>query len=305
MVEESLKREKILRIFHNSLEQWTCRQNEQPLTRWLARELDSSGALSRLPIEDWHLCLEALREARRSRAEWPAHWDEVVGRLVIATLRFSRRTGRRRAISMVVRRSRRPTTILRHWIMAADGTDTARYLRNWQESRKRNVNFTPELAGWDVSRGVLSVLRDQMNGDGDFVAVDHRISGPSCRFELFASGRSWLGPHWTVEADPGAPPRLSPGRGSRFRAPRSRNGRTGSARQRSLSQSFCWAAGGWRSYPRFSRLGPRSRRTRACACLARRRSSQSARGFPRVSAERSESPPVGPSAADRAPLSPL
>ncbi len=211
MVEESLKREKILRTFHNSLEQWTCRQNEQPLTRWLARELDSSGALSRLPIEDWHVCLEALREARGSSAHWPARWDEVVGRMVIATLRFSRPDGSPAGDFNGRASFTPPAKTLRRWITAAQGTETATHLRDWQESRKRNVNFTPEPASWDVSRGVLSVLRDQLNGDGDFVAIDHRISGPSCRFELFGSGRSWLGPYWTIEAEPGATTAPKPG----------------------------------------------------------------------------------------------
>ena len=53
----------------------------------------STRILSRLPVSDWHVCLEALREARRSCPGWPAEWDESVARLVIATLRFSRPDG--------------------------------------------------------------------------------------------------------------------------------------------------------------------------------------------------------------------
>ena len=93
MVEESRNRERILGTFHRSLQQWVCRQNEQPLTRWLARELDSRGSLSRLPIPDWHVCLEALREARRSSPRWPRSGMNPLARLVIATLRFSRPDG--------------------------------------------------------------------------------------------------------------------------------------------------------------------------------------------------------------------
>ncbi len=136
---------------------------------------------------------------------------------------------------------------------------------------------------WDVSRGVLSVLRDQLNGDGDFVADRPPNSGPSCRFELFGSGRSWLGPSGRSRPSPAPPRRRSPDRGSRFPARRSRNGPTASATQNSPRRSFCWAAGAWRSYPRSSRLGPRSRRNCGCACLARRRSRpeplESCRGF--------------------------
>jgi hypothetical protein len=211
MVEEPTKREKILNTFHNSLKQWVCRQNEQPLTRWLARELDSRGSLSRLPIADWHVCVEALREARRSSIRWPGQWDESVARLVIATLRFSRPDGSPAGDFNDSSSFAPPEKTLRRWITAAEGTETARYLRDWRESRKRDVNFTPEAAAWDVSKGVLSVLRDQVNGDGDFVAVDHRISGPLCRFELFGSGRSWLGPSWTIEAEPGATTPAKPG----------------------------------------------------------------------------------------------
>ena len=212
MVEESFKREKILGSFHESLQQWVCRENEQPLTRWLARELDSRGSLARLPIADWHVCLEALREARRSSARWPAQWDESVARLVIATLRFSRPDGSPAGEFNGSLSFAPPEKTLRRWIIATEGSDTARYLSDWRESRKRDVNFTPEVASWDVSRGVLSVLRDQVTGDGDFVALDHRMPGPSCRFELFGSGRSWLGPAWTIEGEPGAatPPKPGP-----------------------------------------------------------------------------------------------
>ena len=66
---------------------------EQPLTRWLARELDSRGSLARLAIADWHVCLDALREARRSAGRLPAEWDDSLARLIIAALRFSRPDG--------------------------------------------------------------------------------------------------------------------------------------------------------------------------------------------------------------------
>ncbi len=37
-----------------ALEEWVRHGNEQPLTRWLARELDYQGVPIRLPIADWH-----------------------------------------------------------------------------------------------------------------------------------------------------------------------------------------------------------------------------------------------------------
>ena len=35
-----------------------------------------------------------------------------------------------------------------------------------------------------------------MADDDDFLAIDHRHAELSCRLELFAAGRSWLGPTW-------------------------------------------------------------------------------------------------------------
>src|SRR5262245_49802077 len=93
MVDSSQDRERIIRAFHDALEQWVCNQNAQPLTRWLARELDSRGSPARLAIPDWHLCVDALRQARRSAGRLPAECDASVARLIIAALRFSRPDG--------------------------------------------------------------------------------------------------------------------------------------------------------------------------------------------------------------------
>jgi hypothetical protein len=211
MVEDSKKRERILETFHEALQQWVCWRNEQPLTRWLARELDSRGSLARLAIPDWHGCVEALREARRTTGRLPTEWDAAVARLIIAAIRFSRPDGSPAGDFEATKVYASPDKTLRDWLTAAQGTETASYLRQWQSSHKRDVNFSPEAPAWDVARGVLSVLRDQVSGNGDFVAVDHRVSGPSCRFELFGSGRSWLGPSWAIDAEAGASTRAKPG----------------------------------------------------------------------------------------------
>ena len=204
MDEGSRNREQILGRFRRALKQWVCRQNEQPLTRWLAREMHSSGSLSRLPIADWHICRQELREARRSRPGWPAEWDDAAVKLVIATLRYSRPDGSPAGDFGERGSTRPPEKVVREWLTALEGSAAAEYLRRWQKSRKRDVEFSPEVPAWDVSPGVLSVLRDQTTGGGDFVAVDHRKSGLPFRFELFGSGRSWLGPSWVIEGEPGA-----------------------------------------------------------------------------------------------------
>jgi hypothetical protein len=211
MLEDPKNRDRILETFHNALQQWVCRKNEQPLMRWLAHELDSRGSLARLAIPDWHLCLGALREARRSTGRLPADWDDSLARLIIAALRFSRPDGSPAGNFDPNRAYVPPEKTLRDWLTAAKGTDTARYLEEWRSSRKRDVNFSPEAPAWEVARGVLSVLRDEMSGSGDFVAVDHRLAGPSCRFELFGSGRSWLGPSWEMGGEAAPATRARPG----------------------------------------------------------------------------------------------
>ncbi len=269
MDEELANREKILGRFHRSLQQWLCRQNEQPLTRWFAGELDSRGSLKRLPIADWHLCLEALREARGSSADWPAHWDDAVARLVIATVRFSRPDGSPAGYFEASLSFAPPERVLRAWMALAGGTEAARHLREWQKSRKRDVNFSPEAPAWDISRGVLSVLRDQMSGNGDFAAVDHRQSGASCVFELFGAGRSWLGPSWTIAGEPG--PTTPPKPGSRVSVSGAEIAEWSYRLGRSKVTQSIVLLGGRRLalYPHSSRLGPRWLRTRASDCHIR------------------------------------
>jgi hypothetical protein len=211
MVYDPENRERILGTFHDALQQWVCHKNEQPLTRWLAHEMDSRGSLARLAIPDWHLCLNALREARRSAGRLPAQWDDSLARLIIAALRFSRPDGSPAGEFEASRPYDPPEKTLRDWLTATKGTETAKHLHAWQSSRRRDLNFSPEPPAWEVARGVLAVLRDEASGSGDYVAVDHRLSGPSCRFELFGSGRSWLGPSWAIEGETGVTTRAKPG----------------------------------------------------------------------------------------------
>jgi hypothetical protein len=211
MVDSPKSRERIFRAFNNALEQWVCNQNEQPLTRWLARELDSRGSLARLAIPDWHICLDALRQARRSAGRLPEECDLSIARLIIAALRFSRPDGSPAGDFENTRDFISPEKTLRDWLTAVRGTEAAKHLEEWRSSRQRDTNFHPEAPAWEVTNGVLSVLRDELSGNGDFLAVDHRVSGPSCRFELFGSGRSWLGPSWAIDAEARTSARAKPG----------------------------------------------------------------------------------------------
>src|SRR5262249_24962678 len=90
------------------------------------------------------------------------------------------------------------------------GTEAAKHLEEWRSSQKRDANFSPEVPTWEVAHGVLSVLRDELSGNGDFLAVDHRVSGLLCRFELFGSGRCWLCPSWALHARAGTTTRDKP-----------------------------------------------------------------------------------------------
>ena len=53
MNEDAMKRDRVFGALHRALEDWVRHGNEQPLTRWLGRELDSQGVPIRLPIVDW------------------------------------------------------------------------------------------------------------------------------------------------------------------------------------------------------------------------------------------------------------
>ena len=93
MVEDSANREKILEFSIARSQQWLCRQNEQPLTRWLAREVGFRADL--FAATDFRLACVPRGPPRGAGDQpgWPAHWDESVARLVIATVRFSRPDG--------------------------------------------------------------------------------------------------------------------------------------------------------------------------------------------------------------------
>jgi hypothetical protein len=69
---------------------------------------------------------------------------------------------------------------------------------HWWYGFKSNRTKTapPPLPAWSASDRVLAVLRPDWSTTGDFLVVDHREAGSPCRFELFGSGRSWLGPEW-------------------------------------------------------------------------------------------------------------
>ena len=82
-----MKTDRATDALERALEDWARHGNEQPLTRWLRHELDSQGALYRLPISDWHDCVEGGVETQTSwrrmalalgRTDQPADSDHLV-----------------------------------------------------------------------------------------------------------------------------------------------------------------------------------------------------------------------------------
>jgi hypothetical protein len=185
-----------------ALTAWVCQGNEQPLTRWLDRELDSEGVPFRLAIPQWHECLRVLAAARRQGRDWPVTWDEPVTRLIQTTLRFSRPDGsaatdftsssRERATGSESREAKRERST------EADG----RSMSGWLSQRK-DEHPPGALAAWASTDRVLAVLRADGRATADFLAIDHRNARSDCQFELFGAGRSWLGPSWRIAGEAG------------------------------------------------------------------------------------------------------
>ena len=200
MNEDSMKRDRVLDALQRALEDWARHGNEQPLTRWLDRELDSQGAPFRLPISDWHDCLKSVLRAKPHDGVWPSHWDEPITRLVQTTLWFTRRDGVP-VTEFDPSKSKRPTD----WTTAdyandsrgpcIDADHTTLDVEDQEQSRRRR---TPGVGR--IKTG-LDVLRPGWPVEDDFLAIDHRDAKSSCRFELFGAGRSWLGPVWKTDAD--------------------------------------------------------------------------------------------------------
>ena len=93
MIEAETTDGNILGSLSRSLDEWVCRGNEQPLTRWLKRELSSEGVLVRLTLPSWRECLSLIAGAQAARSGWPSQWEELVTRLVQTNLRFTRPDG--------------------------------------------------------------------------------------------------------------------------------------------------------------------------------------------------------------------
>ena len=198
-----MKRDRALDALERALEDWARHGNAQPLTRWLGRELDSGGAPIRLPISDWHNCVDAVLRAKPHDGEWPSQWDDPIARLVQTTLWFTRRDGVP-VTELDAAKPKQPTDrTMRDYANHLRAPCVERIIQHWV-SRTQSSHSNERRIAWGGSKRVLEVLRPGWPGEGDFLAIDHREAKSSCRFELFGAGRSWLGPFWKTDANTAA-----------------------------------------------------------------------------------------------------
>lgn len=177
---------------------WHERGAPGALRTWLGRELDADGVPRRLSVPDWLECLARITAAKRAHPdEWPESIDARLEAFVRALLRFSRTDG---------------TPVFR--TPGASDIDAPAVLREWAEQlsdpglstvvdwwfprpRGRSKRHSPPpLPAWSAPKQPLAVLRADWLKPGGFVAVDHRRPTSAGNLELFALGRSWIGPTW-------------------------------------------------------------------------------------------------------------
>jgi hypothetical protein len=202
MNDDRAARDRVFAALHQAIEYWQRGGNTHPLTRWLSRELDSRGTPVRLPISDWHSCLKTLLDTTTFNNDWPSCWDEPITKLLQNTILFSRVDGT--PVTHFDESKRNDAPIWASFDESSESTiariasDFARWYAN-KPSGSRNVPSATRKG----STRALAVLRPGWPDGSDFLAIDHRQAKASCRLELFAAGRTWLGPTWMAVGESG------------------------------------------------------------------------------------------------------
>ena len=195
MNEDVMKRDLVFEALRRALEAWVRHGNEQPLTRWLTRELDKQGVPIRLPIVDWPMCVESVLKTQSSGREWPKPWAEPITRLIQATCWFTHRNGLP-VTGLNATKPKKPAD----WISlkSANGQPARCGDRTSENivSTMNNSDSHGALPEWAGSKRVVGVLRPGWPAEDDLLAIDHRKPGALCDFELYGAGQSWLGPAW-------------------------------------------------------------------------------------------------------------
>jgi hypothetical protein len=201
MNEDGAKRMGVLDALESALQSWTRHGNEQPLTRWLERQLDPRGMPINLPIPDWRGCVNRLLHVCPDSRAWPLPWREPITRLVQATCRFTRRDG------TPVIEVNRPSSPPAHGSTADARTSADATVSNGKpvERIMEQILATcpKDQAGVAQIRRrslphILEALRPGWPPEDDFLAIHHRAGSSATRFELYGAGRCSLGPTWTT-----------------------------------------------------------------------------------------------------------
>ncbi len=188
-----------LDVLVRAVASWIKQGRVDALTRWLTRELDPDGVPRRLDLADWPEGLRLLSAAIAGRSEaWPVPFDAAAEGWFRALLRFSRPDG-----SLVFGPRVPPIgcrKLYRGWADRLSDPGFATVLDWWFPAADASRHAPPPLPADARPDRPLAILRANWVRQGDLIAIDQRRPGTSTRFELNGSGRTWLGPSWSLDA---------------------------------------------------------------------------------------------------------
>lgn len=184
-----------LAVLKVAADDWLGRGRTEALVRWFRRELDPEGVPRSLPVSEWSGGLALVLEAARGRPSgWPDWLEAMAEGWFRALLRFSRSDG-----SSSLSKGPSPGDargLLRGWAERLPDPGLLTVVDWWFPNRGAGHHAPPPLPADARPDRLLAVLRANWVRRGDFVAVDHRRTGPTSLVELVAGGRPWLGPRW-------------------------------------------------------------------------------------------------------------
>jgi hypothetical protein len=163
-----------------------------------------------MSLPEWNEGLNLVLAAQREQDDWPDRCGAAITRMIRSSLRFTRPDGCLATCFGASPRGNGP--LLAHGDRTRlDHTDQpiARARKRWL-AQGVNEGLPHASMGWASSKRVLAGLNDDGTTMRDLLVVDHHAAADFCRFELFGSGRTWLGPAWTVNGETGVAHRPRP-----------------------------------------------------------------------------------------------